>query len=210
MSPDRENAGDAREPADQENPAPPSGASWAPHRLSLIAFPIGGDSYTESFYSALSALGVEVRAGIFAGRWLLANLRDADYVHLHWPSFLYSAPTRGTCLYRFSIFLFFLLLCRWRGIRLVWTVHNLYPHDRCVVPQLDRLARRLIVRMAARFAIHGRSAAAEVQRVFPAVANRVVLIDHGHWVGRLPRTLSREAARAELNLREGDFVYLFV
>jgi glycosyltransferase involved in cell wall biosynthesis len=210
MVSDREIAADAREPAEQQSPAPPSVASCDPHRLSLMAFPIRGDSYTESFYSALSALGVEVRAGILAGRWLIANLRQVDYVHLHWPSFLYGAPTRRTCLYRFSIFLFFLLLCRWRRIRLVWTVHNLYPHDRCVIPQLDRLARWLLVRMAARFAIHGRSAAAEVQRTFPAVADRTVLIEHGHWVGRYPRTLSREAARSELSLREGDFVYLFV
>ena len=171
---------------------------------------ISGDSYTECFYPALSALGVKVRAGVLAGRWLFTNLRDVDYVHVHWPSFLYSAPTRGACLYRFSLFLFFLLLCRWRGIRLVWTVHNLYPHDRCVIPQFDRLARRLLVRLAARFAIHGRSAAAEVQRAFPAVADRVVLIDHGHWVDRFPRSTSRKAARSALGLRESDFVYLFV
>jgi glycosyltransferase involved in cell wall biosynthesis len=182
----------------------------APYRLSLIAFPISGDSYTESFYPALSALGVEVRAGVFAGRWLVTNLRDVDYAHVHWPSFLYGAPTRGSCLYRFSIFLFFLLLCRWRRIRLVWTVHNLYPHDRCVIPQLDRLARRLLVRLAARFAIHGRSAAAEVRRAFPAAADRVVLIDHGHWVDRFPRSMSRGAACSELGLSESGFVYLFV
>ena len=210
MVSDREIAGDARAPADQKSPAPPSVTSSAARRLSLMALPFGGDSYTESFYSALAALGVEVRSGVLAGRWLLANLREVDYVHLHWPSFLYGAPTRGTCLYRFSVFVFFLLLRRWRRIRLVWTVHNLYPHDRCVIPQLDRLARWLLVRMADRFAIHGRSAAAEVQRIFPAVADRTVLIEHGHWVDRYPRALSREAARSELDLLESDFVYLFV
>jgi len=178
--------------------------------LSIMAFPRRGDSYTECFYPALESLGVKVYEGIFAGRWLLQNLRSIDYVHLHWPSFFYHDQRRTKCLRKYALFLFFLALARWRGARLIWTVHNLYPHDRCIIPPLDGLTRRLLIRMTARFAIHGPSAEGEVRRMFPAVAGRTILIDHGHYIGYYPNFITRSVARLKLGIADNDFVFLFI
>ena len=175
-----------------------------------MAFPRRDNFYTECFYPALESLGVKVHEGIFAGRWLLQNLRRVDYVHLHWPSFFYHDQRRTRCLRKYALFLFFLALTRWRGARLIWTVHNLYPHDRCVIPLLDGLTRRLLIRMAARFAVHGPSAEAEVRRIFPAVAGRTVLIDHGHYIGYYPNAVTRSAARLKLGIADNDFLFLFI
>src|ERR1700730_12739234 len=160
-----------------------------------MAFHRRGNSYLDCFYPPIEALGVEVYEGEFSGRWLLENLRNIDYVHLHWPSGFYHAPRRGKCFRNFALFLFFLTLARSRGARLIWTIHNLYPHDRCVVPQLDTLVRRILVKMGTHFFIHGLSARAEVLREFPTLAGRAVLIEHGHWVDQYPNTVSCGTAR---------------
>ncbi len=178
--------------------------------ITVMAFPRRGDSYTECFYPALEAAGVTVREGMLAGRWLLEHLRGVDYVHIHWPSFFYNHPNPLRCLRGFAMLVFLVALARVRGARLIWTVHNLYPHDRCVVPGLHRLVRLLIVRMATRLLVHGPSAARKVERAFPAAAGRVVLIDHGHWRGHYPDSIDRSEARRRLGLAEDEFAFLFI
>lgn len=151
-----------------------------------------------------------MREGVFAGRWLFKHLRNVDYVHIHWPNFFYSRPGIVSSLYGFGLFLFLLTLARWRGARVIWTIHNLQPHDRCVVPALDRVASWVLVRVAAHFIVHGPSAEAEVVHAFPDIAGRTVVIDHGHWVGFYPDRIDRAAARARLGLGTADYVFLLI
>lgn len=175
-----------------------------------MAFPREGNSYSECFYPPLEAIGVTIYQGEFSGRWLLKHLRNIDFVHIHWPSFFYNDSQRHKSLRKFVLFLFFLALVRWRGARLIWTIHNLYPHEPSIIPQLDLLARRLVVGMGSLFFVHGSAAEADVLLEFPSLAGRTVLIQHGHFVGYYPDTLTRSAARAKLGLAENDFVFLFI
>ena len=175
-----------------------------------MAFHRRGNSYLDCFYPALEALGVNVCDGEFSGTWLVKNLRNIDYVHIHWPSHFYNDPSRIKCLRNFGLFLFLLALARWRGARLLWTIHNLYPHDRCVIPGLDFLTRQLLVRMGACFFVHGPSAKAEVLREFPKLAGRVVQIEHGHWIDYYPNAMTCRTARSRLGLSDKVFAFLFI
>jgi beta-1,4-mannosyltransferase len=163
----------------------------------------------DCLYPAMEKLGVEVRLGVQSGRWLVKNLSDVDYVHIHWPSQFYDYSGRWRSIYGFAIFLFILMLARWRGARLVWTVHNLYPHEPCIIPRLDIWARHLLVRAASIFFVFGRAAAAEVAAEFPATRDRIVVIDHGHFIGYYPSTIERQEARARLGLDDREGVFLF-
>jgi beta-1,4-mannosyltransferase len=178
--------------------------------ISLIAFPRRAHAYVDCFYAAVEALGVEVREGQFSAKWLLQHVRHRDYVHIHWPSFFYRVPERRKCLRGFAKFLFLLAVVRWRGARLVWTIHNIYPHDRCVIPLLDILARRLLVKLSTLVFIHCSCAEADVLREFPALRGRIVQIQHGHWMGYYPNTIACSAARSQLGLTENQFVFLFL
>jgi len=163
----------------------------------------------DCLYPSMEKLGVEVRLAVPSGRWLVKNLIDVDYVHIHWPSQFYDYSGRSRTIYGFAIFLFILVLARWRGARLVWTVHNLYPHEPCIIPRLDIWARHLLVRAASIFFVYGRAAAAEVAAEFPATRDRIVVIDHGHFIGYYPSTIERQEARARLGLDERGGVFLF-
>jgi glycosyltransferase involved in cell wall biosynthesis len=111
----------------------------------------------------------------------------------------------------FARFLFLLLLARWRKARLIWTVHNLYPHDPCNIPKLDRVVRWILVKSASLFLIHGPSAEQMVLETFPAVKGRALLIPHGNWIGYYPDRITCQEARARLGWNdETGFVFLFL
>jgi beta-1,4-mannosyltransferase len=178
--------------------------------ISILAFPVSNNPYTERFYPALASLGVRIEEGKFAGRWLLRHLRGFDYVHLHWPSFFYHRPRRLDSIKGFLLFVFLVGLARWRGARVIWTIHNLYPHERCVIPVLDLFVRRILIATATYFPVHGPSAEQEVVQAFPRIKGRTILIDHGHWIGYYPNQTNKFSARARLDVGERDFVYLFI
>ncbi|MFX9042583.1 hypothetical protein ABTN45_19050, partial [Acinetobacter baumannii] len=89
--------------------------------------------------------GVDVQEGIWAGRWLLRHLGPGDTLHLHWPSYFYYHPSsRWRSLVSLLRFFAISSLLRLRGARIVWTAHNLYPHDGARAEWMHRLARRFL------------------------------------------------------------------
>jgi beta-1,4-mannosyltransferase len=176
----------------------------------IMAFPARGDSYTECFYRFVREKGAVVTEGIFSGKWLLANVQGVDFVHIHWPSFFYRDARRLRSLLKFAKFIFLLALVKARGARLVWTAHNLYPHDKNCIPFLDTLARRIVVRQACRIFVHGRSAANIVSQEFPSARKKLTVIPHGHWIGFYENNVRKEEARMRLGLPVDTYVYLFV
>jgi glycosyltransferase involved in cell wall biosynthesis len=177
--------------------------------LTIIGIPIGPDTYTTCYYGALQDSGVRVIKGDFSGRWLLANRRGVDYLHLNWPSFIYREDRSAiVSLKKFVRFIFLLVLTRLCGIRLLWTAHNLYPHDRNKIAVFDGLGRKILVSLSYRVFAHGKSAASVVTREFPGVQGKLVIIPHGNWIGFYPDDCSRATARARLNIPAEQYIFL--
>ena len=178
--------------------------------LKIMAFPAQGDSYTDCHYQALRKQGVQVIVGIFSLRWLLRNLWGIDYLHLHWPSFFYRNASQAKSVVRFGKLCLLLALARSYGVSIVWTAHNLYPHDKNSWPLLDRLSRQLITRMAAQIFVHGPAAARLVGSKFPATRGKLAVIWHGHWIDYYPRGCTKREARLKLEVPVDAYVYVFV
>jgi len=177
----------------------------------VIAYPKGGIAYNEGFYRAVERLGVTVIDGIQSGRWLLETVRRGDWVHLHWPSFGYSAKGGGIRLTLFFVrYLLLLLTVRLKGGKLVWTAHNLLPHKCSGIPSLDIVVRRFVIALSSLVMVHGPEAARILTARFPAVLPKIILIPHGHWIGYYPMTTTRAQARDKLGIAHSKFVYLFI
>jgi glycosyltransferase involved in cell wall biosynthesis len=91
------------------------------------------------------------------------------------------------------------------GGRLVWTLHNVLPHEARHVWAETQLAQLLADRADAIHALSEITArqASEVLRLDP---RRVVVIEHSSYIGRYPHWISREAARRQLGLDPTDKV----
>jgi len=120
----------------------------------VFAYPKGKSAYTESFYGAVEALGVRVIPGLWSRSWLDGSLRPGDCVHLHWPSLAYQTlGSASDSTRRFLSFCRFLLHARRRRARLIWTAHNLMPHEASSPATLDVLGRNLLIWLSERILV---------------------------------------------------------
>lgn len=91
---------------------------------------------------------------------------------------------------------------RARGTRLVWTVHNLLPHETVHRLAETRLRRLMLERADVVHLMHDDHA--EVLRsAFDRTARRTVVVPHPSYVGALPDWLDRAGARAQLGIPRG-------
>ena len=178
---------------------------WEASGLSLDrANPYGG-----LLAHAMAGLGAELIAGHvedLSEDWLRQNRRHVDVLHLNWPHYMYAAPDLAGRVSRCADLIGHLAQARSLGYKVVWTVHNLYPHE-SPYPDLDRLTRLAITSLATAVIIHCRHARALVQKHFFR-QDGIFEIPHGHFIDVYPNTLTRDEARQQLSLSECSFVYL--
>ena len=175
----------AREPNDQTNP------------------------YGNLLVDALARLGVEAT---YTDRhdeaWIREHAADFDLMHWHWPSHEYQRRTEAETRAAMEAFTAELRLARGLGWRIVWTAHNLYPHDR-TYHAINRDFRRRLVEVSTALIAHCDVAADAVRREFAPTAPMFV-IPHGNFIDVLPATVTRAQVRAALGIGAADFVYGFI
>ena len=168
-----------------------------------------GNPYGGLLARALSELGVELIAGHAADlceHWLLENRRVIDVLHLNWPNYMYTTPDLAESVSRCAELVRHLSRARALGYRIVWTVHNLYPHQ-SAHPELDRLFRLSLAGLASALIVHCRHARRLVAQHFFREEG-VFEIPHGHFIDPYPNVLSRADARQQLGISTESFVYL--
>jgi beta-1,4-mannosyltransferase len=185
----------------------PAGRESRPRLFALTAH---GDDYTTCFNAALRQRGVAVETAQWSGRWLLERVQAGDVVQIHWPSSLYYYPHSRLKTWReVARFDLLLLLLQARGAQIVWTAHNLYPHEGGRASVIHRLGRRVIVALASRVCVHGNGAAKRIMQEFRVNEANLVFLEHGNWVGFYPSVITREAARERLGIPRDAYVFLF-
>ncbi|NIR28093.1 MAG: glycosyltransferase [Gammaproteobacteria bacterium] len=165
--------------------------------------------YTWSLYDRLGRLGVEVTE--FTRRRILAG-SGADIWHVHWPEGVLVPPNPLKAFVKLQTLLFLLRWARLKGVRVVWTVHNLgsHPHERRHRWLEAWFWRAFIPKVDAYISLTetGRELAT---RRFPALAQVPgFVIPHGHYRGLYPDEVSRADARARLDLPSKARVALFI
>lgn len=145
----------------------------------------------------------EVRDVSVAGA--LAGLGRRRIWHLHWPELLYRSPRREVAALRWVRFALALACFRAVGGRLVYTVHNLDPHE-WHHPRLDRWTIGLVRAWADAIHVHDRRAQEEVARQWGRTD--AVVVPHGNYIGAYPQGCTRQQARARLSLPQEGFVFL--
>ncbi|MBT0772041.1 glycosyltransferase family 4 protein [Kineosporia sp. J2-2] len=140
---------------------------------------------------------------------LRARLRGARILHLHWV-FDFALPYAGRlAVLRLVMQGWFAAVLWWSrliGLRLVWTAHNVLPHDR--VFWNDRQARALVLRHADGVIVHDPVVVPRLRQLHPHLPP-VTVAPHGDYAGwYLPRG-TRQQARERLAIPSGERVLLF-
>ena len=165
--------------------------------------------YVRLLQEALSAAGVQCSISEGLSPRLARSWQGCvDVLHVHWLELLYTAPRLGPSLRRLLAVLLGLYRAKAGGCRVVYTVHNLNPHEQAF-PALRRFADAAIFRWADAVHAHDEAARSNVAAMHGR-RRGVHVIPHGSYLGAYPDTCTDAEARALLGLREDCFVFLFL
>jgi glycosyltransferase involved in cell wall biosynthesis len=157
----------------------------------LLVLPRDPNPYQELLYGEMRRLGVtvtylgELTRSRTLGLLLLplevaaGRAAGARVVHLHWVFGFELPGARRFPVLRRAAYLWFrlwLATCRVLGVRVVWTAHNVLPHEPVFAD--DAAARRVLVRASDLVLAHGPAALAGLADL-GAVPGRSVVIRHG-------------------------------
>jgi len=166
----------------------------------VLAAPNGdrrpGNPYLRLLYGGIRRLGAQVDAFTYRR----ALLQRYDVVHLHWPESLLLSRRAAGSLLRHGRLALVLARQRARGARIVWTCHNLHPHE--TDNTLSRwLFRTWFVRLitdAIALSPHGLELA---ENLYPPLRDkRRAVIPHGHYRPVFPTAPDALEARRSLGL----------
>ena len=185
-------------------------ASGPPSSAVLAVWPrVESHKYLQLFHQALRRRGV----AWFDGTWPHTNhqvrsvANEIDGLHFHWPEFLWQQAGPGDfARTRAQLGLWsFLRTASGSGLTIVWTLHNLDPHESRLT---DRIGVWLVARHTDLAVCHGALAEQFLHRRFPALRDRTVVMPHGNFDGAFPSPADGLATRRRLNLPEDARVLL--
>lgn len=161
---------------------------------------MAGNPYQALLARGLVEHGFRLRMRPLSWR-IEAELAPGDaLVHLHWLAPLFSDPRPVRTGLKLALLRRALRRLQARGIPLVWTIHNLYEHERMHTGQERRL-RRWLARQASALVVHTSSAVAQVQHAYGLTdASKIAVVPHGHYIDSYPAPPDRREARRRLGL----------
>jgi beta-1,4-mannosyltransferase len=179
--------------------------------VKAVHFPyISGNPYQRLLLAALERRGLSVHRTTTVSelRNVFRSSRPADTVlHLHW---LPKGDKGLLNLARLAAYCFRLRRWRGTGVRIIWTVHNLYSHESGSRVR-ERMLTNCVLRLASGVVVHSSSAERELMHEFPiAERRRVAVIPHGNYIHAYPRDLSPAECRARLGIAPDSRVVGFL
>ncbi len=133
---------------------------------------------------------------------------DQRVWHLHWLNVvLAGAKTREDAEKRVSSFERSLDAMQQQGVRLVWTMHNVLPHE-SVFEDLEVRLRVIMCERAEMIHIMNPASIAAAAASFAVPAEKVVRVEHPGYQGYYPERASRAGARAQLGFGPNEQVSL--
>lgn len=181
-------------------------AAPAPTRLLHFAPNYKGNPYQRMLYAGLPGIGaravpVKDVTGHLASR---AESDDPGLFHLHWTNpILQPAASHLEARERLDAFTRALESFVAAGGRLIWTIHNVLPHDARHVALEVELATT-ILRHAERVHLLSEQTLAQAAEHYAIDPAKVVVIELSSYFGVYPNTISRDDARARLGIEPGD------
>lgn len=176
----------------------------------VIAAPAQMNPYPVLFHQAVQQADPTLDCALW--RWGLSwrkllSPQRPHILHLHWLELLIrhdaSWPIR---LFHWTNTMLAIAAARLLGVRLVYTVHNVWQHEQRG-HQLYRLASRFVLHIADAVHVHSEAAREELLHSFRCRAP-VLVISHGNYVTWYANACSRRTARQRLGLPAEAFVYL--
>ncbi len=156
--------------------------------------------------------GAQVASGE-PGRWL-AILRTCliqrpDVIHLDWIQSYYFAQRSWQTYIRSFVFILEIFLLRMTSVKLIWTIHNLYPHN-ALPSRVQRLVRSYFAKECTLVRVFSETTKEDVCHNFNVEPAKVFVVPEGSYIDHYPNTYSNNEAKSSLGLSHFSRVLLFI
>lgn len=177
--------------------------------LSVVARPAFKDAEKKPFnsllYRSLQQLGVRVSE--YNARLLLKGC--VDILHIHWPESLIETKSGVAAWLSAQQYRLLLQISRRRGIKLVWTIHDLVPHD-VVYPRIEWPFWHDVIRQVdGVIALTDKGLDLARDRYPNLRTVPAFVIPLGHLRNAYPKTVSADEARRALAIPPGKQVITY-
>ena len=169
--------------------------------------------YQNMLYARAREEGIRVAAGDVQNLQRLAA-RDGGQsashhvFHLHWTApLLQSAPDGFAAIRKLHEFQTMVEEFRDRGGRLVWTIHNVLPHEVSYRSTEIELCR-FLARTADVIHVMSEQTIAACAPLYELPVDRTVVVEHSSYLGVYPDIIEREEARRRLQVQPSDVALL--
>ncbi len=183
------------------------------HQIACISS-APSNPYLRLLYDQLALYGLELADDPkLSVRWLWRARRQVGFVHFHWPEVLHRYERGGKALRsilswaKLATTFARVAAARALGYRLIWTIHQVQPHE-SDSPTRDEIVARLLGRACHVLLAHDRATADLATERLRLPQGRVHVVPHGSYVGVYPPGRPRAEVRAELGIALDAFVFL--
>ena len=137
----------------------------------------------------------------------VARKKFFNVVHIHWIYFYLSGKNKSLYFISCLGFLLDVLVTKWSGLKIVWTVHNSISHD-SQFPRLELWTRRQLVKLVDRVICLNKMTLEMIADEYQFIPAKAVVIPHGHYRDVYQKPIDLIEARKELSLPETGRLYL--
>lgn len=185
--------------------------------MKILVFPAYTNPYQTLLYGAMAASRPDLEVSYFRNHrtrgslplltaMISKRLHGYRLLHIHWASFWLSRDRPSSKRAASLLLVVTIYLAKLLGLRLVWTVHNVLPHE----PQTldDVKAARFLSRHVDAKIVLSRPTIDEM-RTHGLDLDAVWVIPHGNYIGAYPDVIARSEARERLGVSDEEILVLF-
>jgi len=134
-----------------------------------------------------------------------------DVIHIHWLHLFFLGDNFLETALKLVRFPVELATLRLTGTKIVWTVHNLYEHDR-ELPRLERVYRIMAARAVDGMIVHcslARELVVDEYRMGRKRESKIHVVPHGNYTEAYENSYTQSQAREELGIPPEERVFLY-
>lgn len=138
---------------------------------------------------------------------LYYRLKSYTIFHLHWQHFVFPIFNKDLKRIISTIYLIFCIsLIKLLGFKLIWTIHNIVPHERLYVN--DLWVTKFIINKSDYVIIHSTHTKDTLEKLNISL-KKFSVIPQGTYANIYKDSISRAEARKYFKIKDSDFVILF-
>jgi beta-1,4-mannosyltransferase len=160
--------------------------------------------YNRMLSNSLEDSGVEVLE--FRTRYF-PLIRRGEILHMHWIHSMYQSDIKIFFIMRSMIMLVLMSMMKIRGVKLVWTIHNIYPHSMKYI-HLERIIRKRVIKLCHKVIVASSSIKDEVLKEYRLDDSKIHIIPHGHYKGIYQQ--KNDNVRTRMGISSDQYVFLFL